>query len=69
MQVTVEDISSVKKILHIEIPEDGVTKELDAAYKELKKTAKVKGFRREKPRVRFWKECLRRMFMRMSLLK
>lgn len=45
MKVTVEDQSSVKKILHIEIPEDTVTKELDDAYKELKKTAKVKGFR------------------------
>jgi trigger factor len=45
MQVTVEDKSSVKKILHIEVPEANVTSELDAAYKELKKTAKVKGFR------------------------
>ena len=45
MKVTVEDQSSVKKILHIEIPEDTVTKELDNAYKDLKKTAKIKGFR------------------------
>ncbi|NNL43087.1 MAG: trigger factor [Desulfobacterales bacterium] len=45
MQVTVEDLSSVKKILHIEIPEAQVTSELDAYYKNLKKTAKVKGFR------------------------
>lgn len=45
MQVTVEDLSSVKKILHIEIPEDKVVSELDASYKNLKKTAKVKGFR------------------------
>ncbi len=45
MQVTVEDVSSVKKILHIEIPEDKVVRELDNAYKNLKKTAKVKGFR------------------------
>ena len=45
MQVTVEDLSSVKKILHIEIPEDKVVSELDAYYKDLKKTAKVKGFR------------------------
>ncbi|MBW2251522.1 MAG: trigger factor [Deltaproteobacteria bacterium] len=45
MQVTVEDLNSVKKILHIEIPEDKVVSELDASYKNLKKTAKVKGFR------------------------
>ncbi|MEE8553248.1 MAG: trigger factor [Desulfobacterales bacterium] len=45
MQVTVEDVSSVKKILHIEIPEDKVVRELDNAYKNLKKKAKIKGFR------------------------
>ena len=45
MQVTVEDVSSVKKILHIEVPENIVIRELDNAYKHLKKTAKVKGFR------------------------
>lgn len=45
MEVKVEDLSSVKKILHIEIPEDTVHRELDDAYKKLKKTAKIKGFR------------------------
>ncbi len=45
MQVTVEDLSSVKKILHIEVPEDEVVRELDSAYTHLKKTAKIKGFR------------------------
>jgi trigger factor len=45
MQVTVEDLSSVKKILHIEVPEDEVIRELENAYNHLKKTAKVKGFR------------------------
>lgn len=45
MQVTVEDLSSVKKILHIEIPQDKVVSELNASYKNLKKTAKIKGFR------------------------
>jgi trigger factor len=45
MKVTVEDQSSVKKVLHIEIPEETVVMELDDAYKNLKKTAKVKGFR------------------------
>ncbi len=45
MKFTVEDQSAVKKIVHVEIPEEAVTAELDKAYKELKKTAKVKGFR------------------------
>lgn len=45
MQVTVEDKSTVKKIIHVEIPEDDVAHELDEAYKTLKKTAKIKGFR------------------------
>ncbi len=45
MEVTVEDRSSVKKILHIEVPEADVVRELDEAYKVLKKNAKVKGFR------------------------
>ncbi len=45
MKVTVEDRSSVKKVLHIEIPEADVTRALDDAYRTLKKSAKVKGFR------------------------
>jgi trigger factor len=45
MKVTVEDRSSVRKVLHIEIPETDVTRSLDKAYQTLKKTAKVKGFR------------------------
>lgn len=45
MKVTVEDRSSVKKVMHIEIPEADVTRALDDAYQTLKKTAKVKGFR------------------------
>ena len=45
MQVTVEDVSSVKKTLHIEIPENEVARELDTAYNTLKRTAKIKGFR------------------------
>ena len=45
MQVTVEDVSSVKKVLHIEIPEEKVTREFDNAYGQLKKTAKIRGFR------------------------
>lgn len=45
MQVIVEDLSTVKKVLHVEIPEKVVVDELDKAYKDLKKNAKVKGFR------------------------
>jgi len=45
MEVTVKDVTPVKKSLQIEVPEKEVISELDSAYKELKKTAKVKGFR------------------------
>lgn len=45
MKVTVEDKSSVKKILHIEVPQADVVRELNGAYQHLKKTAKIKGFR------------------------
>jgi trigger factor len=45
MQVTVEDVSSVKKTLHIEISKAEVAKEIDKAYDEIKRTAKIKGFR------------------------
>ena len=45
MQFTIEDLSSVKKTLHIEIPREAVTRELDSAYRKLSKTAKIKGFR------------------------
>ena len=45
MKVTVEDQSTVKKVLHIEVPQDEVVRELNSAYAELKKTAKIKGFR------------------------
>ena len=45
MQVTVTDINSVKKKIQIQIPQEDVSKELDSAYLQLKKTAKIKGFR------------------------
>ncbi len=45
MEVTVTDISSVKKKVQIQIPQADVAKELDSAYLQLKKNAKVKGFR------------------------
>jgi trigger factor len=45
MQVTVEDISSVKKTLRVEISKEEVSKEIDRAYDEIKRTARIKGFR------------------------
>ena len=45
MKVSVEDVSSVKKVLHIEIPHETVVSELDSAYRDVKKNAKIKGFR------------------------
>jgi len=45
MEVSVEDLSSVKKMLHIEIPEDTITRELDKAYNDLRKKVKLRGFR------------------------
>jgi trigger factor len=45
MEVTVTDISSVKKKVQIQVPQADVAKELDTAYLQLKKNAKVKGFR------------------------
>lgn len=45
MKVTVEDQSTVKKILHIEVPQAEVAREMNSSYAELKKTAKIKGFR------------------------
>ncbi|MDY6952122.1 MAG: trigger factor, partial [Thermodesulfobacteriota bacterium] len=45
MKVHVEDLSTVKKILHIEIPEEDVTREVEKAYGTLKNRASIKGFR------------------------
>jgi len=45
MKVNVEDVSLVKKKVHVEIPEEDVLKEIDAFYDDLKKKAKIKGFR------------------------
>lgn len=45
MSVTIEDLSSVRKILHIEVPAEEAAREIEKAYSQLKKTAKIKGFR------------------------
>lgn len=45
MQVTVEDISAVKKKINVEIPKETVIREIDSAYQKIKSTAKIKGYR------------------------
>jgi trigger factor len=45
MKASVEEISSIKKKVSIEIPEDQVTQEVESFYKDLGKKAKIKGFR------------------------
>jgi trigger factor len=45
MNVNVEEISSIKKKVNVEIPGDQVVKEVDSFYKDLGKKAKIKGFR------------------------
>lgn len=45
MDVKVEDVSDVKKKVYVEIPQEHVNSKLDEAYKELKKNAKIKGYR------------------------
>lgn len=48
MQITVEDISAIKKRLRVELPSAEAATRLEAAYRELAKTARVKGFRQGK---------------------
>jgi trigger factor len=45
MKASVEEISSIKRKISVEIPEDQVVKEVDSFYKDLGKKAKIKGFR------------------------
>jgi len=45
IQVEIENLSEVKRKLLIEVPSAEVTEEVDRAYRELGKRAKVKGFR------------------------
>ncbi len=45
MQVTVEDFITVKKTLRVEISREEVAREIDRAYDEVRRTARVKGFR------------------------
>ena len=45
MKVQVEEISGVKKKVHVEIGEEEVSQEIQSIYDDLKKKAKIKGFR------------------------
>ena len=45
MDVQVEDLGPTRKRIHVIVPEEMVKKEIDGVYNELKRTAKVKGFR------------------------
>jgi trigger factor len=45
MKVEIENLSEVKRKLTIQVPSAEVTQEVDRAYRELGKKAKVKGFR------------------------
>jgi len=45
MNVKVEDLSSIRKRLSFEISADKVDSEISSAYRQIAKTAKVKGFR------------------------
>jgi trigger factor len=48
MNVTVEDLSPIKKKVTIEVNADLVASELDSAFKKIAKTANIKGFRKGK---------------------
>ena len=45
MKASTEEISPIKKKIFVEIPEDKVTQEVNSLYRELGRTAKIKGFR------------------------
>lgn len=48
MQITVEELSSIKKKINFEIPVERVSKEIDKAYDNIRKRASIKGFRKGK---------------------
>lgn len=45
MDIQIEDLSSIKKKINVEIPVEQVSREIDSFYGELKKKARIKGFR------------------------
>ena len=48
MRVEVEDINAIKKKIHIEVPMEDVTREIESAFRKLSKEVNIKGFRKGK---------------------
>lgn len=48
MQITVEELSSIKKKIKFEIPAERVSQEIGKAYENIRKRASIKGFRKGK---------------------
>ena len=48
MQITVNEVGGLTKKLKIVLPEEDVSKELDAGFRKVKNEANIKGFRRGK---------------------
>jgi trigger factor len=48
MQITIEELSSVKKKINFQIPSERVSAEIDKAYEKIRKNAALKGFRKGK---------------------
>jgi trigger factor len=53
MQITVEELSPVKKKINFAIPAERVSLEIDKAYDKIRKKANVKGFRKGKAPISF----------------
>ena len=68
MKVDVEDITTVKKILHVEIPESKVTLELDKAYRTLKRMSRSKDFVLGRCHVQYWNGVSKKICMQKSLV-
>ena len=45
MKVSIQEISEIARKVHVELPQDKVNRQLQKAYRQLNRTAKVRGFR------------------------
>lgn len=59
MQVRVEEISSVKRKVHVEVPADRVTAEIEKSYAGIQKKATLAGFRKGKAPLQMVKKLYR----------
>ena len=48
MQITINEVGELTKVLKIVLPKEDVSKELDAGFQKVKHDANIKGFRRGK---------------------